>query len=87
MLQGEPRPALARQGHDGKRGHTDGRDFQQQMSRASCVVLSLAAIISWQILDIDRVVRHGAPAEDGIDPALLIPISPMGWDNLILYGE
>jgi hypothetical protein len=25
--------------------------------------------------------------EEGIDPALLSYISPIGWDNVILYGE
>ena len=87
LLQGEQRHALARHVHYGKRGHTDGRDFQQQMSRASCLVLILAAIISWQILEIDSVLRHWDPAEDGRDPALLIHISPIGWDNIVLYGE
>jgi len=87
LLQGEQLHALARHVHYGKRGHADGRDFQQQMSRASCLVLILAAIIYWQILEIDRVLRHWDPAEDGIDPALLIHISPIGWDNIILYGE
>ena len=79
--------ALARHVHYGKRGHADGRDFQQQMSRASCLVLILAAIIYWQILEIDSVLRHWDPAEDGIDLALLTHISPIGWDNIVLYGE
>jgi TnpA family transposase len=87
LLQGEQLHALARHVHYGKRGHADGRDFQQQMSRASCLVLILAAIIYWQILEIDTVLRHWDPAEDGVDPALLTHISPIGWDNIVLYGE
>jgi hypothetical protein len=71
LLQGEQLHALARHVHYGKRGHADGRDFQQQMSRASCLVLILAAIIYWQILEIDSVLRHWDPAEDGIDLVLL----------------
>jgi hypothetical protein len=57
------------------------------MSRASCLVLILAAIIYWQIREIDMVLRHWDPVEEGIDPALLPHISPIGWDNVILYGE
>ena len=57
------------------------------MSRASCLGLILAALIYWQILESDRVLRHWDPAEDGIAPALLIHISPIGWDNIVLYGE
>jgi TnpA family transposase len=87
LLQGEQWHALARHVHYGKRGQADGRDFQQQRSRASCLVLILAAIISWQILEIDRVLRHWDPTEDGIDPALRTHISPIGWDNIVLYGQ
>jgi hypothetical protein len=65
VLQGEQLHALARHVHYGKRGHADGRDFQQQMSRASCLVLILAAIIYWQILEIDSVLRHWDPAAFG----------------------
>jgi TnpA family transposase len=78
LLKGEQLHALARQVHYGKQGQTDGRDLQQQMSRASCLVLILAAIIYWQILQIDGVLRHWDPTEDGIDPALLTHLSPLG---------
>ena len=47
----------------------------------------LAAIIYWQIREIDTVLRHWDPEDEGIDPALLPHISPIGWDNVILYGE
>jgi TnpA family transposase len=87
LLKGEQRQALARHVHEGKRGQTEGRDWQQQMSRASCLVLILAAIISWQIREMDTVLRHWDPVDEGIDPAWLPHISPMGWDNVILYGE
>ena len=33
------------------------------------------------------MLRHWDPAEDGIDPSLLIHMSPIGWDNIVLYGE
>jgi len=87
LLQGEQLHALARHVHYGRRGQADGRDFQQQMSRASCLVLILAAIIYWQIREIDTVLRHWDPSEDGIDASLLPHISPIGWDNIVLYGE
>jgi TnpA family transposase len=87
LLKGEQLHALARHVHYGKRGQTEGRDWQQQMSRASCLVLILAAIIYWQIREIDTVLHHWDPLGEGIDPALLTHISPIGWDNVILYGE
>ena len=70
-----------------RHGQTDGRDFQQQMSRASCLVLILAAIIYWQIQEIETVLRHWDPEADGINPALLPHLSPIGWENVVLYGE
>jgi TnpA family transposase len=87
LLKGEQLHALARHVHYGRRGQADGRDMQQQMSRASCLVLILAAIIYWQIMQIDAVLRVWDPQSDGIDPRLLAHISPIGWENVILYGE
>jgi TnpA family transposase len=87
LLKGEQLHALARCVHYGKRGRIDGRDLQQQMSRASCLVLILAAIIYWQIVQIDEVLRFWDPQNEGIDPRLLVHVSPIGWDNVILYGE
>lgn len=57
------------------------------MSRASGLVLILAAIIYGQLREIDTVRRHWDPVEEGIDPTWLPHISPMGWDNGILSGE
>ena len=39
------------------------------------------------IAEIDTVLRHWDPGEDGIDASLLPHISPIGWDNIVLYGE
>ena len=87
LLKSEQLHALARQVHYGKRGQTDGRDFQQQRSRASCLVLIEAAIIYWQILQIDEVLRFWDLESEGIDPRFLAYTSPIRWDNVILYGE
>ncbi len=87
LLKGEQLHALARHVHYGKRGQADGRDFQQQMNRASCLVLIEAAIIYWQIMQIDEVLRFWDPQSEGLDPRLLSHISPIGWENVILYGE
>jgi hypothetical protein len=32
-------------------------------------------------------LRHWDPVEDGVDSTLLPHISPIGWDNIVLYGE
>jgi hypothetical protein len=57
------------------------------MSRASCLVLIEAAIIYWQILQIDEVARFWDLESEGIDPSFLAYLSPIRWDNVILCGQ
>ena len=47
----------------------------------------MAAIIYWQAKEISRIVKAHDPEEAGIDLSLLAHISPVGWSNVILYGE
>ena len=53
----------------------------------SCLTLILACIIYWQAKQITRTLRSGAIAEEGIDATLLQHVSPIEWDNVILYGQ
>ena len=46
-------------------GRLDQRDFERQTGAASCLLLILAAIIYWQIREIDRVLSEaGSDADD-----------------------
>ena len=47
----------------------------------------LACIICWQATEINRVINKYKPEESGIDLSLLEHVSPIAWDNVILYGE
>jgi TnpA family transposase len=86
LLKGEQIHALAREVHYGKRGAGYARDFQQQMSTASCLNLILASIVYWQAKEISRLLKNCEPETDGID-SLLSHVSPIGWDNVVLYGD
>jgi hypothetical protein len=46
-------------------------------------------VIYWQAKEISRVVRWCQPedVEDRIDITLLEHVSPIEWDNVILYGQ
>ena len=44
-------------------------------------------MIYWQAKEISRVVRSCKPEDDTIDVALLEHVSPIEWDNVILYGQ
>ena len=83
LLKGEQLHALARCVHYGR---LDQRDFERQTGAASCLLLILAAIIYWQIREIDRVLSEAGSDADDLNFELLSHISPIGWDNVLLYG-
>ncbi|MEE8250767.1 MAG: Tn3 family transposase [Gemmatimonadales bacterium] len=90
LLKSEELHALARSVFYGKLGRADWRDFRRQMSTASCLLLILAAIVYWQIKEIEQVLadesgRAHANGADRFD--LLEHVSPVSWDNVTLYGE
>ncbi len=52
-----------------------------------CLTLILACIVYWQAKEISRVASECTPEEDGIDISLLEHVSPVEWQNVLLYGE
>ena len=87
LLKVEQLHALARDVYYGRRGRINARELHGQMSSCSCLTLILACVIYWQAKEISRVVRWCKPEDDKIDIALLEHISPIEWDNVILYGQ
>jgi TnpA family transposase len=87
LLKGEELHALARQVAYGKQGKLSVRDLQEQRNTSSCLTLIMACIIYWQAKEINRVIQECEPEKAGIDLTLLGHISPIGWDNVLLYGE
>ena len=87
LLKGEQVHALARDVGYGKRGRITARDLQEQRNSCSCLTLIMACIIYWQAKEINRVLNECDPESAGIDVSLLEHISPIEWENVILYGE
>jgi len=87
LLKLEQLHALARDVYYGRRGRINARELHGQMNSCSCLTLILACVIYWQAKEISRVVHWGKPEDDKIDVALLEHISPIEWDNVILYGQ
>ena len=79
--------ALARDVAYAKRGRITKRDFTDLMKTCSCLTLILAGIIYWQAKEIARIITECNPQEAGIDISLLQHVSPIEWDNVVLYGE
>lgn len=88
LLKSEELHAMARSVFYGKLGRADWRDFRRQMSSASCLVLILASIIYWQIREIERAIEETDADElRGLRLDLLSHVSPIGWENVLLYGQ
>jgi TnpA family transposase len=87
LLKVDQLHALARDVYYGRRGRINARELHEQMNACSCLILILACITYWQAKEIDRVLNECDPAGNGINLALLEHISPIEWDNVILYAE
>ena len=43
--------------------------------------------VYWQACEISRVLSECDPVANGIDLSLLEHVSPIEWDNVVLYGQ
>jgi TnpA family transposase len=87
LLKVEQLHALARDVYYGRRGRINARELHEQMNSCSCLTLLLACVIYWQAKEISRVLKMGIPEGEDIDFSLLEHISPIEWENVILYGQ
>ena len=87
LLKGEQIHQLARDVAYGKRGKISVRDLHEQKNTCSCLTLILASIIYWQAKEINNIINEYGDELDPACLAMLPHISPIGWDNVILYGE
>lgn len=79
--------ALARDIYYARRGRVNVRKLHEQMNSCSCLTLLLACVIYWQPKEISRVLQMGVPEGEQIDFQLLEHVSPIEWENIILYGQ
>jgi len=79
--------ALARDVFYARRGRINARELWEQMNTCSCLTLILACIVYWQAREISRVLSQCDPDGNGIDLSLLEHVSPIEWDNVVLYGQ
>ncbi|MDP6599457.1 MAG: Tn3 family transposase [Candidatus Poribacteria bacterium] len=86
LLKGEQIHALARDIKMGKRGRVNTRDYLEQRHSCSCLTLVMSCIIYWQAKEINRVLQEHTP-DDSIDFSMIKHISPIAWENIILYGD
>jgi Tn3 transposase DDE domain len=87
LLKVEQLYALARDIYYGRRGRINARELHEQMNSCSCLTLLLACVVYWQAKEISRVLKMGIPEGEDIDISLLEHVSPIEWENVILYGQ
>ncbi len=61
--------------------------FTSTVYASSCLTLIMACIIYWQAQEISQVILEGEPEAAGVNLSLLEHISPIGWENIILYRQ
>ena len=87
LLKVEQLNALARDIYYGRRGRINARELHEQMNSCSCLTLLLACVVYWQAKEISRVLKMGIPEGEDINISLLEHVSPIEWENVILYGQ
>ena len=87
LLKVEQLHALARDIYYGRRGRINARELHEQMNSCSCLTLLLACVVYWQAKEISRVLKMGIPEGEDINISLLEHVSPIEWENVILYGQ
>jgi TnpA family transposase len=87
LLKGEQMHQLARDVNYANRGKITARDDKAQNIVNSCLNLIMACIVYWQAKEITRVLDKYNYIKEGFDPKLIGHISPIGWNNIIVYGE
>jgi TnpA family transposase/molybdopterin-guanine dinucleotide biosynthesis protein A len=87
LLKVEQLHALARDVFYGRRGRINARELWEQMNGCSCLTLIVACIVYWQAHEISRAISDCDPEAAGVDLSLLERVSPIEWDNVVLYGQ
>jgi hypothetical protein len=62
-------------------------NFQKAEPRAGCLTLIMAAIVYWQTREMKRTIDEHGQHLDELTLSMLAHVSPVSWDNVLLYGE
>ncbi len=86
LLKGEEIHQLARDINYANRGKITAREPKGQIISCDSLTLIMACVIYWQAKELDRLTKSVEFEAMGFDINLVKHISPVGWDNVILYG-
>ncbi len=87
LNKGEALHALARQLFFGRLGELRDRAFEDQMHRASCLHLIMAAIAAWNTVYLTKAIETLRKRGEDISEATVAHIAPLGWEHIRLIGD
>ena len=87
LNKGEALHALARQLFFGRLGELRDRAFEDQMHRASCLHLLMAAIAAWNTVYLTKAIETLRKRGEDIPEAAVAHIAPLGWEHIRLIGD
>lgn len=87
LNKGEALHALARQIFFGRMGELRDRALEDQMHRASCLHLLMAAITAWNTIYLTEAFATLRRQGEEIAEATVAHIAPLGWEHINLIGK
>ena len=84
---GEALHALARQLFFGRLGELRDRALEDQMHRASCLHLLMAAIAAWNTIYLTEAFATLRRQGQEIAESTITHIAPLGWEHVNLIGK
>ena len=79
--------ALARQLFFGRLGELRDRALEDQIHRASCLHLLVAAVAAWNTIYLTEAFATLRRGGEDIAEATLAHITPLGWEHINLIGN
>lgn len=87
LNKGEALHALARQIFFGRLGELRDRALEDQMHRASCLHLLVAAITAWNTIYLTEAFATLHRQGEEIAETTIAHIAPLGWEHINLIGK
>ncbi len=87
LNKGEALHALARQLFFGRLGELRDRALEDQIHRASCLHLLMAAIAAWNTVYLTKAIETLRKRGEEIPEATVAHIAPLGWEHIRFIGD
>jgi TnpA family transposase len=87
LNDGESVNSIARALFTGQRGELRDRAFQDQVHRAGCLHLLIAAIGAWTTPHLADAIAAARAEGDAVPDGYIVHLSPLAWNHVYLLGE